>query len=345
MKAIKRVYKWIIISIILQVLFFLYLNNYYLVRNVDIKASSFDVVDDIPKEDKGIKVSSDAKNIKVSFDGAYVAYLLNGDIEILDVKSKKTKDVIKAGADEIDCYKWLPDRNMIIYSQKSMLSKSSSIQIFTKDIDSGLDHSFPKITGLARNSEVLAIELSPLTNVVYAKVKSGSSQARIYKFNIMDQSSFIMNVDANASIEELSYKDILLYEDRKRNKVRVWDGINRYSWALPFKEEIVLLGVDSEDKIYIGEIGDNEKISKIYYGELDKENHKSWQEVVPSEPMEKSKVVISSKGQIFVVDSAKEVIKDLKSGGEITYKGSFIEVIDNYVIYLDKNKLNLDVIK
>jgi hypothetical protein len=226
-----------------------------------------------------------------------------------------------------------------------MLSKSSSIQIFTKDIDSGLDHSFPKITGLARNSEVLAIELSPLTNVVYAKVKSGSSQARIYKFNIMDQSSFIMNVDADASIEELSYKDILLYEDRKRNKVRVWDGINRYSWALPFKEKIVLLGVDSEDKIYIGEIGDNEKVSKIYYGELDKENHKSWQEVVPSEPMEKSRVVISSKGQIFMVDSAKEAIKDLKSGGEITYKGSFVEVIDNYVIYLDKNKLNLDVIK
>jgi hypothetical protein len=344
MKTFKMIYKWVIISILFQVLFFLFLNNYYLVRDVDIKASSYDVVDEKPKEDKGIKVSSDAKDIKVSFDGAYAAYLLNGNIEFLDIKSKKTKDVIKAQKGEIDYYKWLPDRNIIIYSEKSMLSKSSSIQIFTKDIDSGLDHSFPKITGLAKNSEIQSIELSPLTNVVYAKVKSGSSQAKIYKFNIMDQSSFIMSVDADTSIEELSYKDILLYEDKRRNRVRAWDGINKHSWPLPFKEKIVLLGIDAEDKIYIGEIDDNEKISKIYYGNLDEESHESWQEVVLKEAAEKSRIVISGKGHIFLVDSTKEAIKDLKSGSEVTYKGSFVEVIDNYVVYIDKNKLNLDVI-
>ncbi len=344
MKTIKRIYRWIIFSIFFQVLIFLFFNNYYLVRDVDIKASSYDVADEKPKEDKGIKVSSDAKDIKVSFDGAYAAYLLNGNIEFSDIKSKKTKDVIKPQKGEIDYYKWLPDRNIIIYSEKSILSKSTSIQISTKDIDSGLDHSFPKITGLSKNSEVQSIELSPLTNVVYAKVKSGSSQAKIYKFNIMDQSSFIMSVDADASIEELSYKDILLYEDKPKNRVRAWDGINKHSWSLPFKQKIVLLGTDSEDKIYIGEIDDNEKISKIYYGNLDKESHESWQEVVLEEVVGKDRIVISGEGHIFLVDSTKEAIKDLKSGSEITYKGNFVEVIDNYVVYLDKNKLNLDVI-
>ncbi len=343
MKVILRVYKWIIFSLIFQILFLIFLNNYYLVKGVSIKATSFEVQEE-PKEDKGFKVPPGAEDIKVSFDGSYIAYLLDGMIKIKDIKTEKDKDTLRPDSGRIDYYKWLPDRDIIIYSIKLEEKGRNKMQISTKDLESDLDHKYPVISGLSNDSEVLNIEVSPLTNVVYAKIKSSSSQAKVYKFDINNDSYYIMNISLDADIKEINYKDAFLYEDSTKNRVRVWDGIKHSSREVRLKEKNILLGIDAEDKVYVGNIVDSDKISKILYGKLDEQDDEAWAQIDLNEPVDSKNIIVSSKGQVLVLDDNEKTITNVQNNEKIEYEGDFIEMLDDYIVYLDNDKVKLDVI-
>ena len=66
MKKISRVYKWIIISIIIQLIILVFFNNFYLNRTNEFVAASVDL-SGTPKADKDIKIPNDATLIKGIF--------------------------------------------------------------------------------------------------------------------------------------------------------------------------------------------------------------------------------------------------------------------------------------
>ena len=344
MKVLVRVYKWIVISIVIQFIILIFINNVYLGRSKEIKATSFETAGGISGatekllESKGMKIPAGAKQIRVSFNGIYLGYVLDGKLQIIDIESNKIKKDISSGNDTLTYYRWLPDRNMIIYSLKSPDSEAGRVNIMTCDADSGAEHSYPKITGMPKGSEVTDIELSPLTNVTYVKVKVSDSQAKIYKYNIMDNLSYIMNINADTVIKQAGYSDMLLYQDSK-NKLFVRDGKQDSSWAFPFKTKMALLGIDSEDKVYAGELDKENMVYKIHYGKLAVEPDKSWSEISLKDPVPPESIVVGSDGSVYEVNESSKLIYDVHNDTNITYPGKFVELIDGYIITMDSNVL------
>ena len=106
---------------------------------------------------------------------------------------------------------------MLIYSIKEPEGITGRVRISTYDISAELDRSYPDIKNLPSGSEIIEIELSPLTNIVYPMIKTSSSRARIYKFDIMDNLSLIMKTDLSTIIKETMYSDRLIYQTAEKS--------------------------------------------------------------------------------------------------------------------------------
>ncbi|MDP4180341.1 MAG: hypothetical protein Q8942_04520 [Bacillota bacterium] len=345
-KIIKRIYKWIILSILIQVLVLAYLNFNYLLKEHDIKATSYDIKENAPiKEDSSMKIPSEASSLSVSFDGNYAAYLLEGKVCLYDLKNKEEKTSVTDSNGDINYFKWLPDRNIIIYSVNSFgkNSETEKILISTKDIETDNNHSYPVISGLSKSSEVTDIELSPLTNMVYVKIKTSSSKSRIYKFDIMYQSNFVINVGNSATIKEANLSDKLFYEDSE-NRIQIWDGKRSSRTRLSYKNKVALIGLDSEDTVYFGETNSDGKLTKILYGKYDNTDHSEnkWEEIQLKSSYDKKDIVITENGNIYSIDTEKNVATNLKNNSEVKYEGEFIGISDNYIAYSKDNKLKVN---
>ena len=125
--------------------------------------------------------------------------------------AKEIKRLEPAGG-EITYHRWLPDREMLIYAIKEPEAKSGHVRISTYDVIPDLVRSYPDIKELPAGSGVMDIELSPMTNIVYPKIKTSDTRARIYKFDIMDNLSLVFKTDHTTVIKETLYTDNLVYQ-------------------------------------------------------------------------------------------------------------------------------------
>ncbi len=340
MKLIKRVYKWIILSIILQILVLAYFNYDFLLKEHEIKATSYEMSDKtVEVKKKSVEIQQGATQLKVSYDGNHAAWLLSGKIHVYDLLNKKSKDTIEDDSGDINYYRWLPDRNIIIYSVSSL--KTGKVNVMTKDIETGNTHSYPAISGLAKNSEVTDIEFSLLTNLIYAKVQTSSTRARIYKFDIMDNLNYIMIFDSSSKIEEANLSDILYYEDEK-GRVMQWDGKRKSKSRVDIDGKVSLIGVDAEDNLYIGNKDSEGKINKLQYRKQDKESDSKWNEISLKTACDEKDLIVTEKGSLYMVNTSNKVVINLKNNAEIKYEGEFIEILDNYIVYSVNEKLIVD---
>ncbi|HEY9060173.1 MAG TPA: hypothetical protein VIO64_06680 [Pseudobacteroides sp.] len=339
MKILKRVYKWIILSVVLQIAVLAYFNYDYLLKEHEIKATSYEVSDEVQEnEKKSVKIEDGTSLHKVSYDGNHAAWLLSGKIHVYDLKNKKSEDIIEGSNGDINYYKWLPDRNIIIYSVSNAAGK---INVLTKDIETGTIHDYPVISGLAKNSEVKDIELSPLTNVVYVKVQTSSTRARIYKYDIMDNLSYIMIFDSSSTIKEANLSDKLFY-DEGNGRIMVWDGKRKSKSRISTEDKVFLIGVDAEDNLYVGNKDSGGKITKLLYSKQDKESDDKWYEINLKTPCDKNHLFVTKGGGVYMIDKVNKVVINLKNSVETKYEGEFIEILDNYIVYSDNNKLMVD---
>lgn len=345
MKTAGRIYRWIIISVVFQMLTLLFLNNIFLAAKSEVTATINEVTGEtLPKiEDVSLKIPSDASDFKVSFDGSYAGYMLDDRIVIVDLRRKKEIKRLDSGLGPVKYYRWLPDRNMLIYSISVNDSKSGRVMIYTYDVEMDLERDPLKISDVPKDSKVVDIELSPMTNVVYLKVDTGKSRAAIYKFNVMNNLSYIMSTDVNTVIKETTYSDKLVYCDTK-NRLYVRDGIKNVTWPFPFRNKMELIGIDWEDKVYVGELNEAKEVTKIYYGKLAVEPDKAWTQMILKKPAPPSDIFITLNGTVYGLSEAESALYNLQSNKKITYKGKFAEVLDDYVVTLENNEIRLAVI-
>lgn len=338
-----RIYRWVVISVILQVAVLLFFNNYFLTTRGSVTAVSIDETDNKPKQNIDIKLPKGASGFKVSFDGAYVGYFLNGKLVIYDLRKKKEIKSISGGSDQLDYYKWLPDRNMVIYSLSAPSGQPGRVQLMTHDVDSGIDHDYPKISGIPKGSRTSSVELSPQTNVVYVKIRTSDSQAAVYKYNIMNDLSYVMAIGNNTVIKETSFSDKLVYQDSK-NKLFVRDGAKGVTWQFPFKNKMVLLGIASEDKVYTGELDKSGNVIKVSYGNLSVEPDKSWSQVQLKRAVSPEKILVTRNGAVYELSESENCVYNINNNTKLTYSGNFIEMLDDYIVSVDNNEIKLTVV-
>jgi hypothetical protein len=345
MKRSARIYSWIIISIILQIAIFVYFNNYFFGSKSDITATSIDVTDK-PQNNKSISLAQGATDIKVSYDGSYVSYYLNNNLVVYDVTAKKEVKTISADNKEFTFYKWLPDRNMVMYAVCPPNGQKGEIRISTYDFDIESDQlrDYPGLTTLPRGSRIESVELSPQTNVVYFKVKTSNANASIYKFNVMNNLSYVMSTSSKTLIKETAYVEKLVYQDA-RNRIYIRDGANGTVNQLPIKSEAALLSIDSEDNIYVGKLDKSGMITDIYYGAVGN-SFSSWTSVSLKKAVRAEDVFIKQSGAIFEVDENTKTMYAISSGNQnIKYTGKLIDILEDYIVTTDGNNVLLKALK
>lgn len=342
MKKIRMIYRWVIISVILQTAALAYLNYIYLPHRGSVKATIFEQSDTVGAN-WSIEIPNDASNPSVSYDGRYAAYFHGKKLVVMDVLKKKEIEAISDESDELTYYRWLPDRNMLIYASCSQIKKYNAVTITTYDVMSGEKRSYPEISELPLGSKVVEIELSPLTNIVYIKVKTGDERAKIYRFNIMDNRKLIMNTELGTVIKETNYSDNLIYQ-AGNYEINVRDGNKNSVYTLKFKGKMALLGVDSEDKVYVAELNNDGRAINIYYGKADTANVDSWEKVPLTGAVNPENFIISSGGAIYLLMPDENRVLAIGVGREYKYTDELIEITDNYIVTRDDRKLKLSII-
>lgn len=336
MKKIKRIYRWIIISVLLQLIALSYINFVYLPNRGVIKSTMYESAEDSIKS-KSMRVPSDVDKISVSFNGLFAAYIKGNNLIITDILKKRTVKSISASGGEFTYFRWLPDRDMLIYSVKSPGGKKGQALISTYDIGPGLDRSYPKITGLPEGSTVVDIELSALTNVVYTAIKTGESRIKIYKYNIMDNLSFIMNTGISTVLKETAYADNLVYQGDD-GRIRLRSGKGGRSSSISFKSKVILLAVDSEDNIYAGELNKEKKVTGIRCGKLDQQV-KMWKLIKPDAPALPSDLFVTPDGSVYRAARKESCV--YTASGSYPYTGVLLDMLDDYIVSRDGNWLKL----
>lgn len=342
MKKLKMIYCWILISVLLQAVVLSYINFIYLPGRGSIKATMYEA-DAAPVKNRSFKLPDEAKDVTVSFDGLYVAYRQGNELIIADIDSRKTIKTLNPSDGAFTYFRWLPDREMLIYSIKEPGGKTGQVCISTYDIGPELDRSYPNIKGMPEGSEIIDIELSPLTNLVYPMIKTSKTKAKIYKFDIMDNLKYIMSTGITTVIKETMYTDSLVYQ-LSNGEIRIRNGKTGNTSRLPIKDAKLLLTTDDNDFIYTAATDENGKVTTIYSGKTG-QKAEEWETIKLEQPLLATDVFITAEGAKYAADRQGKSIHALESTGVTEYQGELLTVLDGYVISMDGNKLLLRVLK
>jgi hypothetical protein len=342
MKKLKMVYKWILLSILIQCAGLAYINFIYLPGRGAVKATIYEI-ETAAMKDRKFKLPEEASDIAVSFDGLYVAYRQSDKLIIADIDKRKTIRTLDPAGGVFTCFRWLPDREMLIYSVMEPEGQRGQVLLSTYDIIPELDRSYPVIKSLPKGSEIIDIELSPLTNIVYPIIKTEKTKVKVYKFDIMDNLKYIMSMNESTVFKETMYTDNLIYQTSD-GRIRIRNGKTGKLSQIPVKGATVLLATDDDDFIYAAAADENGKLTEIFYGKGGQKADE-WQTLKPDQPIPVSDVYVTAGGAIFISDRQEKTAKAIKGIGTANYQGELLTVLDSYTVSVDGDKLLLEVLE
>lgn len=358
-KMFKVLYRLLLISVVLQTIAYIYINNIYLGNRQDIegkiKVLPVSSIGSSEPAEISVKIPQYATDIKVSHDLSYAAYMLENHLEIVDIAKQKTiktinsyfpdsKNSIKTQKNNsnITCYKWLPDKDIIMYTLSSASGHEGRIQVFTYDASTGNEHSGVSLEGnIPGGSEGVDLIISPITMVTYLKVKISDDEARLYRINLMDQIFEPISININSRAIIGYYTENLFFQNSNRELFRK-NGLDPVK-KLQFSNKAVPLAVvgsdgNGKDVAYIGQLDKDNKVDKILYGMIDTDPSK-WAEISLKNPKSPLDVTVLSDGSVYEISRTDNSVVNLKGSAKFEFTGKFIDIMDNRVIYLEGNIL------
>lgn len=336
MRRLKRLLKWSILPLIFELSMLFYFDKIYLSQNLNFK---------INKESRNgskvnlasikTKVPEDNSSLKVSYDGKYVSYMSSDVLKIINTQDN-SENTVKFPSDiKATYYTWLPDRDRLLIAEKNGSGSRYYYTISYYDTrekervqlsdDSG---KAIKISVADSKYEVDSIAMSTLTNATYIKVTRGGNKNNIYRIDANSHLENFMNSNYKlGTIATLNRDDKFIYEDLTHKKVtivgkktvNISDIINPY-----------ILGIDNEDNMYIGSTKEN-KVTTIFYKKMDTVS-RNWETIRLQESKEKDSIHITGDGSIYIDDSLKGMLTEVKSGKTVNYNGKFLQLVKGGVI-------------
>lgn len=359
MKILKKIALWIILSFIFQFIMLFYINNFFLTDTASIKSRK--IVTTKPNTINNtikINIPQDATNVKPSFDGKYLSYILDSDLVILNTKTSKIVKVIKIDGKDIDYYKWMSDRNRILYLHKEILKNVENLNIEAYDVDNNLENKIDQTIHNYYKGHVKEMTFSPGTNIIYVNFTANNYNDTLYWINIMGDVQKI-NIQANKinKMFETQKYDNLVYEssnniihilkdskavfekldEKTGKKIRTVKDIKND--ILLSNQKYSLIGIDSKDNIYIGRLN-NGLIDKIYYGALDKPIDK-WNDININMTVNPDMIFLAPKNDRLYRIGDNGYIIDILNNKKIIGSGEFIAYSENYFEFKENNTIIL----
>lgn len=340
MKLLKKVMILIIIALIIQSSMLLFLDKYYF--EVDSKVTVPTAINKVEKSIL-IKVSAKSKEFKVSFDGMYLSFFDANQLNVVNTVLGTIEKVKIQENSTISFYKWLPENNKIVYAEKVSSKKGILFKFFYYDVSNNKSEEVRgkntnnsiTIEELNPNSQITDIILTPISNVMYVKLTKAAGQNLIYKSENMNSMKKTQMTEIGIGNIQITPGDgMLYYEDLNTKKIKnsMGNSIN-----IPKVERPVILGSDSANNIYIGDVS-NSKITKIYWGVL-KNNLSSFTSRELKTPIDIKNIYITLLGKIYINDGLKGVVTELNSGVETPYVGVLKCMYDKGIASIDEERV------
>jgi len=337
MKWLKRISIWIVVSLTLQCLGLFYIDHYFLAT--DSKVVTKKVVEDKSVQEKNIDINipTNAKYISVSYDAKYLSYYEDEQLKIVNCKDGKIENIEAEDGTKICFAEWLPDRNRMLLVEKKSDDNSSNLILYSYDVKKGEKLKSKELAWGGTNALVEDIQLSTLTGVTYVKVSNDGAGSSIYRIDRNADMSKINTIPKFVSnIALVRHEDKLVYEGTVYNKIYVTNS--QESIKIDGVDKLTLIGTDSEDNVYVGQLKDN-LVSKVYYGKTSQDSNQ-WKVINLQTPASKENLFISSDNKVYQNDELKGVLKDINSGSQTSYKGKLLQLYTKGVVSLVNNKIS-----
>lgn len=369
-KKVLRIYKWIIFSVILQVTVYLFINNIYLSDRSNITDSikfvpaAASIIESPNKDESenGVRLPKNIKNIAISFDQKLAAYIYENKLEIFDLEHKKVKKTFSNQFNmdneneknkiegEITAFKWLSDKNTLIYAMSAKKDAPARVQLTTYDADSDKSYTGVTMTNnyLPNGSAITDFTISPLNMIIYAKTRINETQSRFFRINIMNDiyASFITGNDAIAKLGR--YGEVLIYQDKDFKLYRK-SGMYNAPAQLQFNGKMALLDLiakesEGKDYIYTGEINEEGKVKKLYSGKADAPVSE-WAGMDLKEPLKPENIIIGKTGTVFFMKENENAIYNLLTNSKTVFTGELIGITGKSVVHMEQGLLKFTAIK
>ncbi|WP_010235614.1 hypothetical protein [Clostridium arbusti] len=339
-RILKHMTVWICISLAVQFGVLYYINKNYLKTETYFQTKKIEVKA-LKKSEITINIPSDAEQIKASYDGNYISYYQGEVLKVVNTLNGQEKSVVPAEGNKISLYQWLPDRHRIILAEKPTSSYKGNIELKYYDSSKDVKDNIEKLTWSDKQSEIQDIEVSPITNLMFVKVKRNSERNDTYEVNAMNEVNKITTVSNLGNIKILPHEDELIYEDADNHTIETTNKDH----SIIFKDvpNPTILGCDNNDNIYIGSVT-NGKIDKIYYGSP-QDHTDQWQVLNVSEPCDANDIYVSEAGEVYVNSNLKGQIQSLKGNKITSYSGNLLQMTDKVVISNENGKLQKTIYK
>jgi predicted small secreted protein len=330
----------------LQTSVLFYLDKFYFVTETKFETTKIEepVKPVVVKKEVEIKIPDKADKVTMSYDGKYLAYIQEDTLYVVNTINEAIKKVEFDKDIKVSYYKWLPDINSMFIAEKNITVKTDSLKFSNydaeKDRKKAIEADNRGNTTLInlpdKQSEVVDIQLSPLTNMVYIKIQHNGNKTSIYSMDIMAQVEKLrLNTNIPGKILTFLHEARMAYEDSINHKIWV-TGINK-SITIKNLNNPVLLATDDENKLYIGQL-DNGKITRIYYG-LVKDTQDKWKSLELKNAVDKKDIHISVEGKVYINNNLKGAIADVASEKEYNYQGKFLQIYDKGIASISEGKL------
>lgn len=341
MKNLLRIVVWTLVALVIQQSAFLYLENVYLATDYEIKAEKVEENEQEPEEDnEEIAIKSGIKNLSVSHDGRFAAYLEDGELKVFDSEQEKESTFNPDNKGQVLFYKWLTEGNSMIVIQKikengDTFYEPVSYNAKKSTVTSIVDFNYNEIKiPVKNNSDIVEnVEFSTATNVFYIKVKKQNGRSDLYSLNVMNQMTIVR--------ENKDIGDIVVPTTNANCVMEMGDNVTILNSPdnieIPNVTKSRILGTDINDYVYFGEESDG-KITKIYYTMLNKDELK-WNILSLSKSVPKEDICIDYSGKIYINDSETKSVTELTTKKTINYDGEFVQIYSEGIIYKSGNKL------
>ncbi|MBK1811761.1 hypothetical protein JHL18_14145 [Clostridium sp. YIM B02505] len=331
MKKFRVFLLWTAIALVIQNGVFLYFEKVYLGGDTTVKAEK--VEKKKVSNMKDINIPSDAKDIKMSHNGTYIAFMEDGVLKVGDRTKGDIKTVKVEENMEVNYAKWVTDGDFLIIAEKTKSSKSKPyIDIHKYDVsrdekveltDLDLKKDIINLSSSKDNVEDMAFATS--SNVMYFKIGKSSNRSDIYKINVMSQLEKVKtNLVGIGAIDIDPVNANLLYE--QTNMVKLNTGTKQTK--IKNLSEGIILG-HNDNSVFIGK-GKSDEIQEIIYGDADKAVS-TWEKIKLDNKVSKKDIFITAGGRVFIKDSNK-TLTDAVTKKTIKYEGTLLDVNDKGIL-------------
>lgn len=332
MNILKKVIVCIVISIVIQSSVLFYLDK------ILFKESTQFVIEtvDTPIETKvsNIYIPSDSENIKASFNGNFITYFQNGKLKIVNTTTGETKEILNGT--NILSVEWVPKNNTLFLVE----NKHGEINTKTYNATNEVEQDICKLANYNENDNIqsfisLSTEYVSITN---------RNNTTIYRVDIEKERKKISDFKFMLGTASVSpNKDLFYFEDFYNKEFYQYSNGSSKKINLQNTNQLTILKAIG-NTLYIGEYSDDNKISKIIYGESISDMN-NWKTQVLNEKVDKKDIYISSDNQIYINNNLQGMVTNITTGENIQYDDKFLFINDkvlctiknNYVYFINLN--------